>query len=113
MGPTRSGYTGRVIRDEWRTRNWAALTALWTLGIVWLALAALAFLAGVFDVDPPEAVGWTLLVLAMVGFAFALLGVSAIRERGETAVAAAALALALVLPTAASLFAFGLFGSFE
>ena len=104
------GHEAGVERAELRARNWPALAALWTLGGVWLAVGAIVFVAGVFDWEPPEAVGWTLLAFAMLGFALALLGLSWIRTRGETALAITALALGVMLPSGTSLFAFGLFG---
>lgn len=110
MAFRQSGYATAVEPADLRARNWPALAALWTLGAVWLAVGAIVFLAGVFDWEPPEAVGWTLLLIAMAGFALALVGVSWIRTRGETALAITALALGLALPSGTSLFAFGLFG---
>ena len=110
MASAPDGYAIGVDRAELRARNWPALAALWTLGAVWIAIGAIVFLAGVFDWEPPEAVAWTLLVIAMIGFALALLGVSSIRTRGETALALAALAIGVMLPSGTSLFAFGLFG---
>ena len=98
---------------ELRARNWPALAALCTLGAVWLAVGVIVFLAGAFDWEPPEGVGWALLLIAMAGFGLALVGVSWIRTRGETALALAALALGVMLPSGTSLFAFGLFGGFE
>lgn len=99
-----------MIRDEWRERNWPALAALWTLGSVWLAIGALIFLAGVFDFDPPEALGWLILGVAMAGFSLTLVGISWIRNRGEPVVAIGALALAVTLPAGSWFFAFSLFG---
>ena len=112
MASGSGGYDAGVDRGaELRARNWPALAALWTLGAVWLAVGAIVFAAGVFDWEPPEAVGWTLLAIAMLGFALALLGVSWIRTRGETALSIVALALGVMLPSGTSLFAFGLFGA--
>jgi hypothetical protein len=110
MRPTRRGYVVDVNRAELRARNWPALAALWTTGTVWLAVGLLIFLSGVFDFEPPEAVGWVLLWVAMAGLALALLGVSWIRTRGETALAITALALTVSLPTGSWFYAFSLFG---
>jgi hypothetical protein len=110
MASAPDGYAVGVDRAELRARNWPALAALWTLGSVWLAIGVLIFLAGVFDFEPPEAVGWAILLIALAGFTLALVGISSIRTRGETALALAALALALTLPAGSWFFAFSLFG---
>jgi hypothetical protein len=110
MALARAGYGVDMDRAELRARNWPALAALWTIGSVWLAVGALIFAAGVFDFDPPEALGWALLAVAMAGFTLALIGVSWMRDRGETALALAALVLAVMLPTGSWFFAFSLFG---
>jgi hypothetical protein len=99
-----------VLRQDLRERNWPALAALWTIGGVWLALVAIVFLEGVFDIQPGEAVGWTLLAFAALGFVLGLAGITAIRTRGETALAIMALVLAIALPTTGTYFLFGAFG---
>lgn len=78
-------------------RNWLAVAALWTLGATWLVLVGTAVYAILEDHDPPNSVGWTLLGVGTFGFVLALGGVTAIRTRGETALAIAALVLALAL----------------
>jgi hypothetical protein len=93
-----------------RARNWPALAALWSLGSIWITIGFLVALDGLFGVDPPEAVGWVLLGVAIVGFVLALAGISSIRTRGETALAIAALAVGLALPSGATFFFYGLFG---
>jgi hypothetical protein len=101
-----------VLRLEVRERNWPAVAGLWTLGGVWVTLAVVAFLEGVFEVEPPDAVGWTLLVVGTAGFVLALAGVTAIRTRGESALAILALVLGLSLPMASTYLVYGLFGGF-
>lgn len=85
-------------------RNWPALAALWVLGSVWMSLVVLAALVGIFELEPPEAVAWTLLFIAALGFLLALIGISFIRARGETAMAIVALVLALSLTSLVSPF---------
>jgi hypothetical protein len=101
-----------VLRIDRRERNHAALTNLWTVGAVWVALAVLTFLEGVFEVEPPEVVGWSLLVIGTGGFVLALAGVTSIRTHGESVVAIIALVLALSLPMASTYLEYGLFGGF-
>lgn len=78
-------------------RNWLAVAALWTLGATWLGLVGTTVYAILEDTDPPNSVGWTLLGVGTFGFVLALGGITAIRTRGETALAIAALVLALAL----------------
>ncbi|MFL5945156.1 MAG: hypothetical protein ACJ74C_06935 [Gaiellaceae bacterium] len=96
------------------TRNWLAVAALWAGGVVWLALVGVFIYAAGFDNEVSENVGWALLGCATVAFVLALAGITAIRTRGETAVAIVALALVLALTSFGTplLFGWGL-GSFE
>jgi hypothetical protein len=110
MASSHSGYGIGVELAALRARNWPALAALWALGSIWITIAFLIALDGLFGVEPPEAVGWVLLAVAIVGFVLALAGISSIRSRGETAVAIAALAVGLALPSGGMLFFYGLFG---
>jgi hypothetical protein len=97
-----------------RPRNWLALAALWTLGAVWVGLVGtFVWSAGLNDdADPPAWWGWTLLGVATCGFVLALAGITAIRERGEAALAVTALVLALALTSLGGPFLFWGFHSF-
>jgi succinate-acetate transporter protein len=90
-----------------RARNWLAVTALWTLGATWLGLVGTTVYAILEDHDPPRSIGWTLLGVGVLGFVLALGGITAIRTRGETALAIAALVLALALTGFANPLLFG------
>ena len=88
-------------------RNWFAVAALWTAGVVWLSLVGLFVYAVGFENDVPEAVGWTLLGVATLAFVLALGGITATRTHGETPLAIVALALVLALTSLGSPLIFG------
>jgi hypothetical protein len=101
------GISPGVIADPPpRPRNWFALAALWVLGCTWLGLIAVFVFAEGFDRDPARWVLWTLLGVGTTGFVLSLGGFTAMRDRGEAALAFAALALALAFMTFASPFFF-------
>jgi hypothetical protein len=106
--------TGEPERLRPVPRNWLAVAALWAGGVVWLSLIAVFVYAAGFDNQVSENVGWVLLGFATVAFVLALAGITAIRTRGETAVAIVALALVLALTSFGTplLFGWGL-GNFE
>jgi hypothetical protein len=91
---------GELERPRPVPRNWLAVAALWAGGVVWLSLIGVFIYAAGFDNQVSENVGWVLLGCATVAFVLALAGITAIRTRGETAVAIVALALVLALALA-------------
>jgi hypothetical protein len=95
-------------------RNWLAVAALWTMGAVWVALVGTFVWSAGFndDADPPAWWGWTLLGVATLGFVLALAGITAIRQRGEAALAITALVLALALTSLGGPFLFYGLGGF-
>ena len=88
-------------------RNWFAVAALWTLGATWLGLIGTFVYAVTTDKEPTGSIGWPLLGIGTLGFVLSLAGITAIRTRGETALAIAALALAVTLVGLANPFFLG------
>ena len=84
------------------------------MGAVWVALiATFVWAVGLNDdAEPPAWWGWTLLGGATFGFLLALAGITAIRHRGEAALAITALALALALTSLGGPVLFYGFGGF-
>ena len=102
---------GARRRLVWAERNWLALGGLWTGLLAWLVVVGMAVAAGT-DHEPPEAIAWAVLGIATVALVLSVAGLSAVRTRGETAVAVSALALVLAMPTVAGTIFFFIFASF-
>ncbi len=80
------------------------------MGATWLGVIATFVYAELFDNDPSEGIGWTLLGVGTIGFVLTLAGFTVARTRGETALAFAALALVLAFTAVAGPFFFYGFG---
>jgi hypothetical protein len=95
-----------------RPRNWAALVALWTALVTWLILIGALVASQTFaSEDIFDWVAWVALGFGTAGLILAVLGITMIRTRGETAVAILALVLVLSLTSFTSpLFFYGLGG---
>jgi hypothetical protein len=84
-------------------RNWFAVAALWTALATWLLLIGSAVAAATFASDHIfHVVGWVALGFGTAALVLAVAGITAIRTRGETAVAVLALVLVLSLTSFAS-----------
>lgn len=86
-------------------RNWFAVAALWTALATWLIVIGAVVAAQTFASDHIfDWIVWVVLGFATAALILAVLGITAIRSRGETAVAIVALALVLSLSSFASPF---------
>ena len=89
-----------------RPRNWLAVAALWTALATWLILIGSLVASQTFASS--HIFDWVALGFGTGGLILAVLGITAIRTHGETAVAILALVLVLSLTSFASpLFLYG------